>query len=81
MMCEACERGDHDNCGMQTWCECDCAGYHDVGIPCPSMEGLDDDDDRTMACGHTPEDCDCDPTPEQEAEAVSDEAYWDGDED
>lgn len=33
MMCEACERGDHDNCGMQTWCECDCAGYHDVGLP------------------------------------------------
>lgn len=27
MMCEACERGDHDNCGMQTWCECDCEGY------------------------------------------------------
>lgn len=24
MMCEACERGDHANCGMQTWCECDC---------------------------------------------------------
>jgi hypothetical protein len=23
MMCEACERGDHANCGMQTWCECD----------------------------------------------------------
>ena len=24
MMCEACERDDHANCGMQTWCECDC---------------------------------------------------------
>lgn len=24
MMCEACERGHHANCGMQTWCECDC---------------------------------------------------------
>ena len=33
MMCEACERGDHDQCGMQTWCECDCAGYHDAGMP------------------------------------------------
>jgi hypothetical protein len=32
-MCEACERGDHVNCGMQTWCECDCGGYHDAGIP------------------------------------------------
>ena len=26
MMCDACERGDHLDCGMQTWCECDCAG-------------------------------------------------------
>lgn len=26
MKCEACERGDHMNCGMQTWCECDCEG-------------------------------------------------------
>ena len=26
MMCEACERGDHEQCGMQTWCRCDCAG-------------------------------------------------------
>ena len=23
MMCEACERGDHRFCGMQTWCECE----------------------------------------------------------
>jgi hypothetical protein len=23
MMCEACERGDHANCGMQSWCNCD----------------------------------------------------------
>lgn len=26
MLCEACERGDHHECGMQTWCECDCDG-------------------------------------------------------
>lgn len=26
MKCEACEQGDHLNCGMQTWCECKCAG-------------------------------------------------------
>jgi hypothetical protein len=32
MKCEACERGDHDNCGMQTWCDCDCEGY-DQYIP------------------------------------------------
>lgn len=25
-MCQACYEGDHVNCGMQTWCECDCAG-------------------------------------------------------
>jgi hypothetical protein len=32
MMCQACERDDHANCGLQTWCECDCdpetAGYY-----------------------------------------------------
>lgn len=26
MKCQACEEGDHQNCGMQTWCECDCDG-------------------------------------------------------
>lgn len=25
-MCEACSRGLHWLCGMQTWCECDCDG-------------------------------------------------------
>jgi hypothetical protein len=30
-MCEACEGGDHPNCGMQTWCRCDhpLDGNHD----------------------------------------------------
>lgn len=23
MMCEACTRGDHANCGMQSWCDCE----------------------------------------------------------
>ena len=32
--------------------------------------------DRTLPCGHTPEDCDCDPTPEQEEQAAKEEAYW-----
>lgn len=27
MKCQACERADHDNCGMQSWCDCDCEGY------------------------------------------------------
>lgn len=26
MKCEACENEQHELCGMQTWCECDCAG-------------------------------------------------------
>jgi hypothetical protein len=33
MMCEACERGDHGNCGLQTWCECDCDGTDDCFDP------------------------------------------------
>lgn len=23
-MCQACIEGHHWNCGMQTWCECEC---------------------------------------------------------
>lgn len=34
-VCEACARQDHDNCGMQTWCECDCAGPEAIGMPNP----------------------------------------------
>jgi hypothetical protein len=33
MKCEACERGDCHQCGMQTWCECDCDGSDDTGLP------------------------------------------------
>jgi hypothetical protein len=29
--CEACERGDHENCGRQSWCECDCEGAVEPG--------------------------------------------------
>lgn len=29
-MCEACERGDHYNCGLQTWCQCECEGPYGV---------------------------------------------------
>ncbi len=25
-MCQACERGECWDCGMQTWCKCDCPG-------------------------------------------------------
>jgi hypothetical protein len=38
MVCEACERGDHDQCGMQTWCECDCEGYDPAGRVRPVFE-------------------------------------------
>ena len=24
--CEACDEGRHWDCGMQTWCECECPG-------------------------------------------------------
>lgn len=24
MMCQACSEGRHWDCGLQTWCECDC---------------------------------------------------------
>lgn len=75
MMCQACEAGDHLNCGMQVWCECDCAGYHDAGMP--EFDPFEPYD-RIMSCGHTPENCDCDPTPEQEERAAREEAWWDG---
>lgn len=26
MLCEACSQGRHWDCGMQTWCECECDG-------------------------------------------------------
>lgn len=35
MKCEACEAGDHLSCGMQTWCECDCAGPDSIEVPDP----------------------------------------------
>lgn len=41
MMCEACERGDHDNCGMQTWCSCDCEGYQDGRYYVPDYDPMD----------------------------------------
>ena len=33
MLCEACSNDDHDNCGMQTWCQCDCEGSNSLYIP------------------------------------------------
>lgn len=33
MLCEACEHGDHEQCGMQTWCECDCEGPDEAYTP------------------------------------------------
>lgn len=42
-MCEACERGDHDQCGMQTWCECECCGPY--GVYLPEDYELDEDGD------------------------------------
>jgi len=49
MMCQACKDGLHYLCGMQTWCECDCAGHNEVWGPSP-------DDDMphadTCTCEH-----------------------------
>ena len=50
-LCQACEDGDHFNCGMQTWCACDCDpenceplsfGYEDEGF----------EDDHFDGCSH-----------------------------
>lgn len=43
MICEACERGDCEQCGMQTWCECDCQGPDGIYIPhdCYFADDLD----------------------------------------
>ena len=45
MMCEACERGDHDQCGLQTWCQCDCDGTMDMFMPDYSQENDSQPDD------------------------------------
>ena len=42
-MCHACEEGLHYLCGMQTWCECDCAG------PDEAFWGPSPDDDMPHA--------------------------------
>lgn len=48
MKCEACDQGDHHNCGMQTWCECECD-------PESIVYGLPDDivGHKTFATGET----------------------------
>lgn len=47
-LCEACERGDHANCGQQTWCECDCDPFVasvDAAFPRPDDDlGVPDAD-------------------------------------
>jgi hypothetical protein len=35
MLCQACAAGRHFECGMQTWCECDCAGSYEEWGPSP----------------------------------------------
>ena len=50
MKCQACEDGQHYLCGMQTWCDCDCAG------PDEAFWGPSPDDDMphadTCTCEH-----------------------------
>ena len=44
MTCDACSRGDHHNCGLQTWCECDCEGPDGFYLdhPLDTSTGFDD---------------------------------------
>lgn len=57
-MCEACEQGRHTQCGMQTWCECDCDGSPEaMADPYPDMDNEYDDDpeDDDFDCALMPD--------------------------
>jgi hypothetical protein len=46
MICEACMRGDHGNCGLQHWCECDDPRDGDeMAIPDWNEDMVEDEDD------------------------------------
>ena len=52
MKCKACNDGDCVNCGMQTWCDCECAQdddcyYEDDELECTMCggEGFEENDD------------------------------------
>lgn len=51
--CEACERGEHWNCGMQTWCECECDGPDGVYADGDAEDDTDDPlrDEIVSDCG------------------------------
>jgi len=70
-LCDACKRGQHWDCGMQTWCECECdpdAFDHPDNATAMSDEQPDEDDydppfdchmDKRGFCGMAgSEDCD-----------------------
>lgn len=47
-MCEACTEGHHWNCGMQTWCQCDCPGPEGIYLdddPDAGFTLIEDDDE------------------------------------
>jgi hypothetical protein len=51
MKCEACERGDHDQCGMQTWCDCDCDPENYYSYSPDPGDSLDDiPPDPNLSC-------------------------------
>lgn len=55
MKCEACERGDHDNCAMRTWCDCDCEGCASGSYLPPGYAFIDDlDGGRLVKKDETP---------------------------
>ena len=72
MMCQACKDGLHYLCGMQTWCECVCAGPDEVWGPSP-------DDDMPHADTCTCEHC-AQIYPERLPESWSDDESEDYDE-
>jgi len=37
-LCSACKEGDHVNCGMQTWCECECDPEAIMSDPFPDPD-------------------------------------------
>jgi hypothetical protein len=67
MKCDACERGDHDQCNMATWCDCDCEGYEDGSIPAGHYFQDDLDGGRLVAKSDSPPRCVCGHTADQHA--------------
>lgn len=52
--CEACDQGDHANCGLKSWCDCDCDPFADDFCDNDLIESvLSNDGPRCYVCGCT----------------------------